>query len=607
MKPAADALTKRTVRADHVTNSNTKPYLEKPVKKTILLIAAMSLVAACGGKQSRGNGDTAWGHAFDAVPATATFVYAADMNELDAAMLEMQVTGPSAGALDDAIQMPSMVDFLSEIANRDIDSVEELRSLGVDLQGDYAVFAAGDALFAVMRSDDTDAARRTLSDMRSGAADQEWREHRVAGATFHTTNEIEGGDHGGRIDMGVAGNYIIFRLSEIAGDEEVAAELAGIMAGSLDDVGFTETEAGRALHGGAAAGEALSGIFYIETDTFSSLIRMIAEGRDEFMAAAGPMGLTEGSTAYHSADHERRCLIEAERLTTMFPGIQSGTYRSGDRGANSRQATTFATSPAGNERISRLFRGTIPDFETVAGSAVFAGTTAMNFQAMFDAIVAEPDLVECPNIAVLTGALAQLKVAQRDNLAFNLRTVSGDLGLAIFNAEMLGFIPNIEAAVMIGSPEAAALARRLDRAIRGQLNMPGQMVEGAEFPTSEYAIEYTPIVIRIIEFSDRVVLTVGEVPADALAALGTSPTSTNSGEIGRLSLDGDRLRGVIDQVIAYLTDTRALPDDQMEALQNTVRQFRAINDLQGTGRIDNDGLHLEFTTELNADVLLGNE
>ena len=117
--------------------------------------------------------------------------------------------------------------------------------------------------------------------------------------------------------------------------------------------------------------------------------------------------------------------------------------------------------------------------------------------------------------------------------------------------------------------------------------------ETAPFPTIEYNLFFV-LRVRTMLLEDRLVISTGDrgnVAASALALAGR-----DSADFGRMRVNGAALQSILDGVLSYLAETNALPPEQFEQIEASVRSNELIEQSEASLSLESGELRL--TTEV---------
>ena len=143
---------------------------------------ALAALAACGGGSAQRPPEALWSvpehrqadlAVLDIVPAHVGYAYMVDLTPEDAAMLRAQWLGSPL--------LRSVADELRRETGIDLTGDDALERLGVDLEGEFAVFSTALSPVAVFELADADAFRALVDGQRERNPDIVWSTTSIAG------------------------------------------------------------------------------------------------------------------------------------------------------------------------------------------------------------------------------------------------------------------------------------------------------------------------------------------------------------------------------------------------------------------------------------------
>ncbi len=547
---------------------------------SIVASLGAAFAVACGGAQG-GNDRIPWSNAFDAVPADARYAYAADLRSADADALRA-----SWSTLAGSPGMESVRDELEHYVGVSFDDASTFEQLGLDLEGDYAVFSTSLAPLAVFRLADSEAFDLFLADVVARNPDVEWRTTTVAGTSFRTGvfDPVE-------VDFGIRADYAIVRLrTGIEGIDVDDDRLASFLrSGAADSLAATPRV--RSMLARANDGEVPVSFGVVDTDAIADALEIFWTTPED-VASLDALGLTGLEGSYSSDEQRETCQAEAARVVSSIPwaGVANFRNASDDTAFHGTYVLHFADETA--QRAAGLFRGmgTTP-LDHADEAALFAGANIAlaDLLAVFDA---PHELRDCPNIASIPGWISYGRGTQADEIADLLRHITGAVALGVFDVRMSGFVPRVEAVLMLGSPEPPLLTTAFQRLLESS-GASGTVDEGAAYTTLRYDLLGTAF--EIVQMQDRVVFAIGEIPPGLSNALAEAPLGVDGDPFAVSTFDGPRVAHIVEGFFDLLTDTGGLPNEQLSSMRRQLQTYEAMLESRSNGHFDGNDLVVDTT------------
>lgn len=551
-----------------------------------VLVVSLALLSACGGRQGVRDASIEWQSAVQAVPADAAFAFVMDPDEREAEQLrssfqslvdgsgEMGTMGPSIAFLPFLGIFEEIAPFLLE---------------HIDLEGDGAIFVRDGALWLMATSNDPAAARNEIASNFSD--DEAFSEREVAGNPGFRMAKDELS-----LDVTESRNYLVMRFGPERDVRETDREFVALFDGSFEAGTLMTTERGLALEQrlDVQAGEDIASLLYFDVASIDALAEQyLGEGGVPF--APPPADEEEGGVS------DEVCRDARDRIVASFPW--GGAISSRDEAGAQRSAGFSALSARAVERARRVLPGAPQGLADLGvANGLFGVGVNVDFGAFFETQAYPPELAQCRNVAMVAGLLATLNESMGHRIRFGSRTLSGAFGLYVQAVNLQGFVPTLDGAIVIGSPNPNALSSRLQR----QLNDLGEptVVPEASRTTIIYQLQVPPMQLQLVELEDRLVLSVGDVDPAVIQTL----YSASLGEAGEpwmvVGANGRRLASMFRELGQYLDemmageDTAGLggppPGDSARSAADAVERFGQII---SRSRVSDEGLESSGTTD----------
>jgi hypothetical protein len=542
-------------------------------RRALVLVALTLALSACGGRSTPGTGLWLLGTSsepsapqdiFDIVPAGASYALAYDIVDADATFVRSSLhADPAIASLNAAFE---------EATGRTLLAEDGIEGVGIDPTGDVAIFSTSVAPVFIARLSNPGAFQSFLLDVQERNPDVLWSKLRVGGAEFLT-----GTRDGIAIDAAVVGRHAVARVrlgnpAWDVDDETLSAILLG--------------EAGRGLRSDARSLALLQG----EDAPLAMLAFADLRAVWEAGSAIAETGGVE-TEAFDDDDHRDRCERAAEKVFEAVPWIGGASVRDGDH----RQRTTYlmSLSASAARSAATLLPGTFDAIGTDADDAAFFTAVNFDIQTALRAANADADLVDCPNagaIVGLVGTLQELGSGYIEDLPFD-----GLAALALYDVDLGGFIPRIDAILSVGSADAIAVAELVQELLE-QSGATGAVDETASHITLDYSL--LGFRFRLIQTDDRVVLATGNAPVSLTSALSDSTARRPGAPFYRANLDGEDVARIFDHIAGWLQSNRPHDEDTLRTVTAVRDAYSTIGRIVATGHVEDRGLVIEVDTQL---------
>lgn len=525
------------------------------------------LGGACGGAQ-RGGGDTVWfASAAELVPADVAWAYVAD---------------PDARAGQDAVaamdqfssfatpqNLPPGIRELAEATGLDLTG-DVYAQVGVDPAGEWAAFSSGALPVVVARLSDPQAFADTVSRILDANPDAEVESVEYA---RHPFQRVDVGPIS--IDVGVIGHWGIVRVANgdaVAGysDEAFAALLTRAPEASIlaaPELAAVASRAGGAplmTYGVMRSTPLAAGV--------ESLLLGLSDDREDLQA----MGVTGLATGYRSADEEERCVAAAERLTTALPWAAFAGLRDPADPSVVRSWAQLHLGMAAAERAAEVIHPLAGDLLAEGSDAAIYLASGVDFLRLVLESTSDPTLSRCPNAGAILGAIGEIRRMGGSGLTRASQMADGRGALALYSVRFAGFLPFVDAAVAVGSPNPALLAEPVQRELE-QNGAVGTVDATAAVTTIRYDLMHLDLTMLLGD--DSVALGVGDVPQRVLNGF-VAPAGAyddSGAPFGMMSVSGPAFVAILQTVRDWAAQGEMLPAEAAQSVDNLIAGYSKID------------------------------
>lgn len=536
---------------------------------------ALAALAACGGGSAQRPPEALWSvpehrqadlAVLDIVPAHVGYAYMVDLTPEDAAMLRAQWLGSPL--------LRSVADELRRETGIDLTGDDALERLGVDLEGEFAVFSTALSPVAVFELADADAFRALVDGQRERNPDIVWSTTSIAGVEFDS-----GTDGEVALDVAVVGDYGVLRFRAgddglDVSDDELAAVLLGSDAGSLRvDPRVLALETRGTGH--------VTGLSLVDTATLWNAVAAFA-----------------GSELGDYTDDAQRAACQAAADATLQAVPWTGMIRRRHDETPGLQQAWYVTrlGQRAAERAATLLTGTVTQSLAVADQATVYMAGNIDFDGLLGAMNADPELRHCPDLGALPGYLASFRQRYDRALSGAARQFTGLGALALYRADISGLIPRVDLVVMVGSTDPVDVVERIQALIESYGGT-GRVDTTAPYTTLEYAILGSRV--RLLQLQDRVVIATGDVPVDMTNLLASSTSGRAGAPFHTLRIDGPRLADMVRQVYQRVVDMGAVSPDQAAAMEAGLSSYDAMRWMTVSAWVEGTDLVMQVDAELD--------
>jgi len=534
-----------------------------PMLSRLSVVGGIALLAACGGAAGTtpsarlaegGLFDAAdWGSPLDGlagiVPADATYAFVADIPE-------------GYGATMDATLAPvftaELVEQLRQVSGRSITGPADLRALGFDLEGDYAMYSTGVLPVAMLRVANVDAIADLIDDVLDLNPDVLWEPW--AGL----------GPRGWRFDfdqievlVGFAGPYLTVSM-HAAGHPALGADEAMFLTTVAGGAGRSLADGDLLSSGRAARRETLYSVGAVDLAALFRLSTQLAE-------------VSPQTVSYESDALRSRCAAQIERMGTALPAMSlHAWYKTGERN-ESWGTVRLDLGTTAAQTAARVVRGAPALADDATAGAAMMMSLGFDLAALLDAMRGDASLVDCPDAAAIAGGFAQLEESARPQRDQAMAWASGWGSLGVFGFRG-GFTPAVDAVVGFGTPNPVGVVEQLQSMLTGA-GATGSVDATAPFPTFVYSLFGQSI--RIAQQEDRVVVGAGSVPVAVINTLATASLGGDSAPFASMSINGPVLYEAMTSAMAMLA-TFGGDSATTEALNKMLDPYRTIERMTAT-------------------------
>ena len=465
--------------------------------------------------------------------------------------------------------------------------------IGFDLEGDYALFSRGISPIILIRLSDRDAFSDAISMMREMNPDLDWDRQEIGGTNFHSA--IVPGDI--RVLLGVRGSYAVIRMGLDEDNWRTAEDdLVDLFYGYGDVGGLWDSPIVTEL-AERGDGREPAEVGYVTMEALNDLIGFATRSLNDRGISFGLAGLSLSDGGYESDEHRDMCELGEERMLTNYSWL--GYVEFDDPSGEGLNDSNFVVdmSPAHSERVQEMLNAAVAGVLTDVEDAALYVAVHADLEALIDSVRSEPETVSCPSIAAPSGLLASLNDRFGPTIEYNLEFINGNFAVAVYSAEMRGFLPFIDAALMIGSPDP----ERLTEYFTNQIDANGGSAT-VDTTASVHTINFRLLHLRLqlLQLDDRIVLTIGDVPDTAIEALAFGEIGGTEAPFSEVHWNGESMRAIIDMATEYLDRTGSYSEDEMGSIYQQVENMRAIDELHVVGEWDDSSLVLSVESATDA-------
>lgn len=541
------------------------------MKLRLLLGPVLLSLVACGGAQQPSSTELGWGSIRDAIPADVDwFVYAHPSGTLDAVWgAEMANIGADASGRD-ALQN------INDTLGFDLLDAEARKAAGLAEHGEWAVIDIESGPIGVMELGNATAFNKTLSDIERRNPDSGVQRVRIGGTEFR---RIPLGTDGW-IDLGVRERFAFARLHTghsilDASDADVAALFRG--PGSAN---FWASEAGQKLvatHGPRAEQPEFAA--FVQT---SALTELADYAIASFVAPTQttPAATDDRLAPYTSTAQRDLCRGIVDRIPAAMPWIGSISVARNDGTHGTDSSSLVHFSDRGAEVARAILRPSLGAVRDGTEEAAFVGAGHLELRPFLELFDAPADAMECPDTARAIALISKLRSEYRRQIDFNLALANGDAALALFDIRLAGFIPFVDAALMLGSPEGASarLASQLQKEIERRGGR-GTVDETSPFTKVDFRL--LTLRLSLIRAEDRVIVTVGDVPTAYVNALASSEDAPGNPVVST-RWNGPKSLDIATRAIEHLVEINSFSAEQGQQFLQGLLSWAHFTDVSGS-------------------------
>jgi len=547
------------------------------------LLAVMALIA-CGGGQNRdaGSGPT-WTTLHDAIPPTATYAMVSSWDSETAEAQDARLRG----ALNAFVQLTAVARFwmqqnvtaesgltnfampdpfraARERLGVDLNAPDASASLGIALEGEFAIFSTAIDPVLILPMSDPSAMRQAMRHMADspGTNTSSMRIARMPMTRY---------DFGGTssIDVGVFDNFAVIRFNTgLLNAETTDANLANALRGFAIGARLIDTPGPASVLARSPEGTRLERFSFARTETLDILTLAVS---------------ANAARTYLSPEHEEMCAISGDRFLATIPWVAEAAFSDPSMEGTHHQLSVVHFSHGGSDRVRPLITSGIDDASMYTDEAALFFSGGANLRGLLDAIQAPPDAHTCPNIAAIPGAMARLREENRRLINYNLRYFNGTITGALLDFRMLGFIPSATGTVMIGTNDPPGLNDQVQRRLR-QMAGRGAVNPTASMPTIVYNVLGQEV--TIVTATDRVVIAAGNVGTSRLHHLSNAPINQEGLPFLRVDWLGEAAQPILDRLIEYDADTQAFTDGYGTFMIDALNYLKRVVHVNINGQFD---------------------
>ena len=511
---------------------------------------------------------------FNAIPADVAYAYAFDLTAVDAAQFERQMNSPMWASLQPAIVETFGVDLISDGG---------FEALGIDTEGEIALFSTSLAPVLFAKLSDSDRFIDAMNTVRERNPDLEWSEFDIAGIRFRGTSVDAGEDVYG-IDYGVVAGYAVVRFR------------TGYEALDLDDDALERAitgQAGPALITDARVTELRS---RGRGSQLTGLV-LVDPARVWNTFAASPLHASIGE--YESASQQAACDQADAALFAAIPWAGMSRVMDPERPERSKAYYIVDLSDHAASVADAVLSGAALSTAEHAAEAAFYATANVDIVAAINSISGDPELRNCPSPAAIGGHLAHLRDTSSATIEQLTHYVTGAIALGLFDVNLSGFIPRIDLALMLGTNNPIDLITQFQNLIESRGGQ-GTVDDTSPHITMDYQL--LGFSIRLIQRDDRIVIRTGNVPPPVEISLAADDLG-NDDDFAHGQINGPRLAALLESVYGRLGDMiGGLDASGADAAIQTYRNMRFST---AEFELRQGQLSIEVDTELDLDAIYG--
>jgi hypothetical protein len=514
------------------------------LKQTLTFLLAAALLTACSGPQTGGDGpaERGWNHSFDAIPSDVALAFGYDLDDTDAQILR------GGEAPEDASLTTTIFANVVEEMYREAD-INNAEELGLDPSGDFSFFAWENSIHVVLRA--TDSQKLVDRFFSEAPSDVEMSEMTIGGHSYRVGEEREVMIYGGALD-----GFAVFHFIPHALEDHSSLVTRLLTGGSVDEQRFVDSErAARAFAKEGASGEPKS-IYFADLAAANALMEFAnsvdeanMDEDDRALMGVSEEEISGAEPAETETDaFEERCAEAADSITSRYRWIGGAAYANGSL---LDSVARLAMSPGQADRAREVLVGAPTSGDAVYQNAIYGFSFGLDLRMLLDRLPGESELSGCDNIAALRGQLSRMGSFASHEIRRALALVSGSMSLAIFDVDLQGMVPLIDAAVAIKTGQPERLAAQIQDELRSAPDVQMNTIPDTQYPTTEISSPATPISMRLIQGEDRVLIVVGDAPPAAEQAM-LDPEQ--SSEILRAHVNGERAETLMEEMNQYIED-----------------------------------------------------
>jgi hypothetical protein len=317
------------------------------------------------------------------------------------------------------------------------------------------------------------------------------------------------------------------------------------------------------------------------SDAAEALLLALDAQRDDLAA----MGLNGLATRYRNDEERVRCADAAERLATSVPWVGFVMARDTANPDLSHGATVIQLSLAAAERARSAVRPIPTSLAAEGADAAIFIAGGLDVAMLLSQNNADPALTRCPNAAAITGAIAKLRSELADGDLDEFTAMSdGRAAFALYDVRFAGFLPFVDAAVSVGSPNPLLIAEPLQRQIERNGGQ-GAVDATSAHTTVAYDLMHLDL---LLSFNDsNLAIGVGEVPQRAMNAMLETATSDTLGPFMVYRIWGPRLAEIIEGAAQWAKTNGMLTPELDQSVQQMIGTYRRVESMVMHGTVQN--------------------
>lgn len=527
------------------------------LNRLLTFVALLLVVTGCGGGQSPDDRPLAWDDIRDAIPAQADALF---LNRPDRQVSELLDRVGGSGLLDMA-----RAAGVAQTLGFDPNDPAALTRAGVDAAATSGVVVLTSGPIFIFKVSDEAAFAQMVKSVLARQPDLKPSTYRLAGADF--TRVPLSSDFS--FDIGVKDGFAFGRVNVAMMPALTATDgdLRALFRGA-GDAPFWETSEGSALLADSSGAEPQM-LSFVRTRALTRLTDALVQYGN---GSAGKLVADSAPTApYRDAAQRTMCREIVERMAATLPWMSAVTLSvvndaTGGLAVQSKFRAHF--SDRGSETWKAILQPT--GAASLAGTeeALFYGAGHLDLRKFLGLFDAPTEASSCPDTAKALALISGAKAARQKQVELNLKVASGEAAIALFGIRMVGMLPLVDAAVMLGAPKD----KGVDLAKQLQAEFKKRGADGTADLTSPYnRVNFRLLIYRfsLLQKDDHVAVTIGTVPEATLGAMLNGKADAEA-PVADLHVNGGRIAATATELLGYYKEIGSLKPDVATQAQQAV-------------------------------------